>query len=233
MKATVFDGEQEINLEYDILGPSIYVYRNAIPKEWNCIERIENALSIPGTRFSWKQAGVAYHDTNLEYRKCKDFKIKEDILSPRDKYSSDMLDMHKQIMDSLKLCMSHYTSENFLSRIDYYECINIVKYGSGEYFKVHSDDGEPYRCTVSVVGYPNDNYAGGELHFPLFDVKHKPIAGDFVICPSAYSYAHSAEPVTDNGIKYSFVIMTDRNEFAHRSDSPVYHSKDIREKYSV
>lgn len=233
MKQTILNNDKEVELEYDILAPGIYVYKNAIPKEWNCIERIENALSIPGTRFKWQQAGVAYHDTNLEYRKCKDFKIKENILEPRDMYSSDMLDLHKQIMDSLKNCMSHYTKENFLSKIEYYECINIVKYGSGEYFKVHTDDGEPYRCTVSSVGYPNDNYAGGELNFVLFNIKYKPTAGDFVICPSAYSYAHSSEPVTDDGIKYSFVIMSDRNEFSHRADSPVYYSKDIREKYMV
>ena len=233
MKATIFNSGQEVELEYDILAPGIYVYRNVIPKEWNCIERIENALAIPGTRFKWRQAGLSYGGTNLEYRKCKDFKIKENILEPRDEYSSDMLDLHKQLMHSLKTCMSHYTSQNYLSKIDYYECINIVRYGSGEYFKTHSDDGDPYRCTVSSVGYPNDNYSGGELVFPEFNVKHKPTAGDFVISPSAYIYVHSSEPITDDGIKYSFVIMADRNEFAHRADSPTYHSEDLRQKYNV
>ena len=97
----------------------------------------------------------------------------------------------------------------------------------------HADDGDPYRCTVSSVGYPNDNYEGGELFFKLFNIKYKPTAGDFVICPSAYSYAHSSEPVTNDGIKYSFVIMSDRNEFAHRADSPAYHPESIRKKYGV
>lgn len=233
MKTSIFKDNKEVELEYEILGPSIYVYKNAIPKEWNCIERIENALSIPGTRFKWRQAGVSYGDTNLDHRKCKDFKIKENILEPRDEYSSDMLDLHKQIMSSLKTCMSHYIGENFLKQIEYYECINIVRYGKGEYFKVHTDDGDPYRCTVSSVGYPNDNYEGGELFFKLFNIKYKPTAGDFVICPSAYSYAHSSEPVTSDGIKYSFVIMSDRNEFAHRADSPAYHPESIRKKYGV
>jgi hypothetical protein len=27
--------------------------------------------------------------------------------------------------------------------------------------------------------------------------------------------------------------MADRNEFAHRADSPVYHAEDIRQKYNV
>jgi hypothetical protein len=233
MKDTVIFNEQEHELEYDVLAPGIYVYRNVIKKEWDLINRVNDSLSKPGTRFEWKQAGLGYGDTNLEHRLCKDFKIDENILSPRDEYSADMLDLHKQIIDAIKLCLHHYNPRNHLSKIEHFECINIVRYGKGQYFKVHTDDGDPYRCTVSTVGYPNDDYAGGELYFPLFDVKHKPTAGDLVISPSAYVYAHSSEPVTDDGIKYSLVTMTDRNSFAHRNDSPIYHSQDLRQQYNV
>lgn len=233
MKTQIEYDSKTIDIDYDILAPGIYAYHNAIPKKWNCIDRIEDALSIPNTRFKWKQAGLSYGDTDLDHRKCKDFKINEEILLPRDVFSSDMLDLHQEIIYSLKTILFHYCSENYLAAIKYFECINIVRYGKGEFFKVHSDDGEPYRCTVSCVGYPNDNYEGGELWFPKFNIKYKPIAGDFVLCPSAYVYAHSSEPVTDDGVKYSFVIMTDRNKFAHRNDSPVYHPTQLREKYNV
>lgn len=215
------------------IAPGIVVYSNAIPKEWNCIERIENALSMPGTRFEWKQAGLDYGHNNLDHRRCKDFKIDQKILEPRDSYSSDMMDFHNDLIKSLKIRIQHYAQHHFLNKIEYIECVNIVKYGAGEFFKVHTDDGDPYRCTLSAVGYPNDDYAGGELWFPLFNVKYKPKAGDFVLAPSSYAYAHSAEPVTDDGIKYSFVIMTDRNEFAHRNDSPVHHSMDLRQQYGL
>lgn len=220
-------------LRVESIAPGIVVYKNAIPKEWNAVERIENALAMPGTRFEWRQAGLNYGHEDLVHRKCHDFKIDEKILSPRDQYSSDMLDFHKDLIDSLKVCIQHYAQHHFLNKIEYIECVNIVKYGSGEYFKVHTDDGEPYRCTLSCVGYPNDDYEGGELSFPLFGVKYKPKAGDFVLAPSSFAYAHSAEPVTDDGIKYSFVIMTDRNEFAHRNDSPTHHPMDVRQKYGL
>jgi hypothetical protein len=229
---TIFEGK-EYEIEYDILAPSLYVYRNAIPKEWNVIERIENALCIPGTRFAWQQAGVSYGETDQEHRKCVDFKIHENDLNPRDEYSSDMLDMHADLIRSLKICLEHYKPNNYLAMIDHFEAINIVRYGKGEFFKVHTDDGDPYRCTVSAVGYPNDDYEGGELWFPLFDLKYKPVAGDWVVFPSAYAYAHSSEPVTNDGVKYSFVTMTDRNTFAHRNDSPIFHSKELRKKHGV
>jgi hypothetical protein len=221
------------DIEYDKLAPGIFVYRNVIPKEWNAVERIENALAMPGTRFSWKAAKTGYDIVTEDHRKCKDWKIDESILSPRDEYSADIIDLHKDLLDSLKRCIEHYKGLNYLAEISFFECVNVVRYGKGEFFKVHTDDGDPYRCTLSAVGYPNDNYEGGELWFPEFDVKHKPQAGDFVLSPSAYVYAHSSEPVLDDGLKYSFVIMTDRNNLAHRKDSPVYYSVEERSELGL
>jgi hypothetical protein len=133
------------------------------------------------------------------------------------------MDLHSDIIHSLKVCLEHYKPLNYLAEISYFEAVNIVRYGKGQYFKTHTDDGDPYRCTVSAVGYINDNYEGGEITFPKFKLKYKPQAGDFVIFPSAYAYAHASEPITSDDVKYSLVIMTDRNKFANRKDSPVHY----------
>jgi hypothetical protein len=227
MNATVvFEGKQ-YNLEYEVLGPSIYVYRNAIPKEMRIIERVENALAIPNTRFQWSPAQLGFGTRETSWRNCADWKIAEETLAPRDEFSSDIMNLHSDIITSLKISLEHYKPENYLAEISYFEAINIVKYGKGEYFKVHTDDGDPYRCTVSCVGYVNDDYEGGEITFPKFNIVYKPKAGDFVIFPSAYAYAHSSEPVLDDGTKYSLVIMTDRNKFANRKDSAVHYDPDF------
>jgi predicted 2-oxoglutarate/Fe(II)-dependent dioxygenase YbiX len=127
------------------------------------------------------------------------------------------------ISKSLRECLDDYAID-YKIHVSYQEAINVVKYGPGEYFNVHSDDGEPYRCTVSAVGYINDDYVGGELWYEYFKLKYIPNAGDFVIFPSSYIYAHASLPV-ESGTKYSLVIMTDRNEIAHKNDSPVYNKK--------
>lgn len=233
MKDTVWYEDQEYQVEYEVLAPGIYVYRNALPKSMDIINRVENALSKDGTPFKWSSAEVGYGDVINDARKCRDFKMHPRDLGERDEYSEDLYDLHDEIIKSLKIHLWHYSGQNYVQEMKFIEAINVVKYGQGEYFKIHSDDGEPYRCTISVVGYPNDDYAGGELWFPLFDVKHKPQAGDFVISPSAYVYAHSSEPVTDDGIKYSLVIMTDRNDFAHVKDSPIYYSENVREQFGL
>jgi hypothetical protein len=109
--------------------------------------------------------------------------------------------------------------------------MNIIKYTAGHYFRVHSDDTDFYRCTVSVVGYPNDNYDGGEITFPGFDLTYKPEAGDLLLFPSSFAYAHLSEPVIGDGIKYTLAIMTDRNAFANRKDSPILYDGDLLAKH--
>jgi hypothetical protein len=221
----VFEG-QMYEVEFTEIAPSIYVYHNALPKEMNIIQRVETALGKPGTRFKWSQAEVGFRTVENTHRLCKDWKIAPVGLMPRDEFSADTIDLHDEIIKKLKICLEHYKPRNYLAEISYFEAINIVKYGKGEYFKVHSDDGDPYRCTLSAVGYPNDDYAGGEISFAKFNLTYKPKAGDFVLFPSAFAYAHASEPVLDDGIKYSLVIMTDRNKFANRHDSPIFYDQE-------
>jgi hypothetical protein len=219
-------------MQKEIVGPGIVVYKNAIPKEWNIIERLEKSLNIAESPFKWQDARVGYFEDNKDHRNCKDFKYKREALDYADPIYKDELQLiHDQINTSLRECLNDY-GRMYQVSINYIEAFNMVKYGPGEKFNVHSDDGDPYRCTVSCVGYPNDDYTGGELWFDKFDIKIKPEAGDFILCPSSFIYSHASLPV-DSGIKYSVVVMTDRNEFAHRADSPVYYPVEERSKYGL
>lgn len=207
------------------LFPGVIVYKNAIPKEWNIINRFEDVFAT-SSRYFWQPAKVGYNKEEISSRKCVDFRYKIEGVLGEDKDSLDLQDMHNKISNSLRECLNDYSGK-FHVKVEYQEAINVVRYGPGEFFQAHSDDGEPYRCTVSAVGYPNDDYEGGELYFNFFNKSYKAEAGDFVIFPSSYIYAHEAKPV-NSGIKYSLVIMNDRNEFAHKKDSPIYHNMENR-----
>ena len=226
MKAQVAYNNRMHEIEVEEIGPAIYVYKNVLSQDMRIVERVEKALAIPGTRFNW-QPSMTGRQTISDHRTCMDWKLHPKTLEPKDKFSNDALDLHDEIIDKLKLCLEHYKPNNYVAEISYFEAINVVRYGSGQYFKTHTDDGDTYRCTLSAVGYPNDNYEGGELKFPKFNLTYKPVAGDFVLFPSSYAYAHSSEPVTDDGVKYSLVIMTDRNSFANRKDSPVLYDPEL------
>ena len=108
-------------------------------------------------------------------------------------------------------------SNKYKIQMNYMEAFNFIKYGPNEHFSEHSDHGHSYVCTLSAVGYFNDNYDGGELYFNNFNLKIKPEKGDLYLFPSTYLFSHAALPVT-NGTKYSLVTMLDYNDQYHKGN---------------
>lgn len=80
----------------------------------------------------------------------------------------------------------------------------ILKYGLGQQFTNHIDDHVDHHRRVSTVYYLNDDYTGGEIHFPRFNITFKPKANQMIIFPSTYVYNHSVLPVIE-GERYAVV----------------------------
>jgi hypothetical protein len=191
----------------------VIVYNNAIPEDFckNIIDVLESNLNGK-TRYKWSPATVTEADEALETaRKCVDFKVGSTTMGPRNEENSEIYDMHKKAFDHIKPLADDYGSYWGVG-IQYYEAFNFVKYeGAGTHFKVHADHGPAYVTTISIVAYINEDYEGGELYFPRFDLTIKPKTGDVVIFPSTYIYEHASNDMI-SGTKYSIVIMTDYND---------------------
>jgi Rps23 Pro-64 3,4-dihydroxylase Tpa1-like proline 4-hydroxylase len=89
-------------------------------------------------------------------------------------------------------------------QVEDHDPYSILKYGIGQKFVNHVDDHKDYHRRVSLVYYLNDNYVGGEINFPRFDISYKPKANELLIFPSTYVYNHSVSEVT-SGTRYSIV----------------------------
>lgn len=83
----------------------------------------------------------------------------------------------------------------------------ISKYTSGDYFGMHPDDSFGTPRTVSIVYYPNDDYAGGELEFIHFGVKIKPKANQLFVFPSSYIYEHKIHDIGEGNPRYTIVAF--------------------------
>ena len=205
------DSQSWSNKEH--LFPGIWVYRDVLKKELNLINRIESYIST--NNLDWQEATVGYKQKMPEYRDCVDFKIKKLKESPRPIVDDIWQDAYDAQLPAVTDYCNMYNIE-----MNYWEAMNIVKYGSGQHFQEHADHGWSYVCTVSLVAYPNDDYEGGELSFGKLGISFKPKAGDLYIFPSTYLFSHRAMPVT-SGLKYSIVTMLDYNEKAH---TPEFHN---------
>jgi len=99
-------------------------------------------------------------------------------------------------------------------RFPHAEMCSILRYLPGQSYKRHVDNlllasrfmeleqGIPTR-DVSIVGYLNDDFEGGETLFDRQNVKVKPKSGSAVVFPAYYTHPHQALPVT-RGRKYVF-----------------------------
>lgn len=198
-----------------VLNPAlgINIYRDAFQKS-QCdkyIEILEKNLNGQ-TQWSWNGAHVTTsEEVDLNARNAKDFKFNSTGLGPRTEENATLYDMHSEIFKTVKNCVDDY-GQYWGVGIMSYEAFNFVKYeGAGTHFKIHADHGPTYVTTVSIVVYLNDDYEGGELWFPRFNLTHKPKAGDIAVFPSTYIYEHASQDMI-SGTKYSIVIMSDYND---------------------
>ncbi len=200
-----------IVVENPALG--INIYKNSMPRDFceYSISTLEKELTSD-SRYSWNKATVTESsDPLLDARNCVDFKIGHQCLGVEDQYNKNLYKLHQKTFDYLYPCSQDY-AHYWGVGVQYFEVFNFVKYeGSGKHFNIHADHGPAYVCTVSMVAYLNDDYIGGELYFPRFDLKIKPEAGDLFIFPSTYIYEHASLPIQE-GTKYSIVVMTDYND---------------------
>ena len=201
--------------DVEVMNPAlgINVYRRGLNPE-SCdkyIETLENHLNGQ-TQFEWSKAYVTNSDEVDTYaRNAQDFKISSKNLGPRTQENEALYDMHEEIFRRLKSCIDDY-GYYWGVGTNYYEAFNFVKYaGAGTHFRIHADHGPTYVATISAVLYLNDNYEGGEIAFPRFDLELKPQKGDIVIFPSIFIYEHASKEMIE-GTKYSVVVMTDYHD---------------------
>lgn len=67
---------------------------------------------------------------------------------------------------------------------------------------LHWDQENDPSIELGIVYYVNDNYDGGELFYPKFNIEYKPQAGDLIIHPGTVRYMHGVRDVK-NGVRYS------------------------------
>lgn len=210
-KKTWTDSEQ--------LFPGVWVYRNVFTEELDIINKL-NIIGLSAEEdhsdfYKWTFGYVGYSDKILSYRDCNDIKIGS-IDNPRNN-TEKLVDSLWQELSDVQIGPALDYCTRYSIKMDYWELMNCIRYVPGQHFQEHADDGFSYSATVSLVGYPNEDYTGGELKFPKLGLNIKPKAGDLYIFPSTFLFSHVASPV-ESGTKYSVVTMLDYNDHAHNQE---------------
>lgn len=176
----------------------IHYYQNIIGSPSDIIDIIENSdhlMSDDTAITKWKDWGSSDGDYIFGMQKRQ-------IEGKEKNASSDVLYAINKIIDSIKLASNDYRETHSID-IGTLAPISISKYFVGKEMGPHCDNyGKSVTGPViSVVGYLNDNYEGGEIYFRDQDIKIKPSAGSIVVFPSNEPYFHQSLEIK-SGVKY-------------------------------
>lgn len=193
--------------KYEI-APGIMVYKNVMPESLEIIKDIEEAVQS-GAPIEWNSASQKSGDevsTNKNIRDTDSIgvpylgKVDENFLDIPDAFYKTLNNYFYTAFEPCeKDYMNHY-GINFTNHDTY----SVLKYGEGQHFVNHVDDHPSYLRRLSLVYYMNDDYEGGQINFPRFNIALKPEKNDLLFFPSTYVYNHSVSPVT-SGVRYAVV----------------------------
>jgi len=130
----------------------------------------------------------------------------------------DTFSVDLQVNATLQRVVDELIEPFYNLQIDYWESPTILIYPPGGFYVPHSDGEsvahDPKRLIsewrraldrdISVIWYLNEDFEGGELVFPLFELSIRPATGMVVTFPSTHQYRHGAKPVA-KGSRYAVV----------------------------
>lgn len=194
------------------LAPCLLVFDNCF-KPGTFMDDVEAECSQPWGYLSWYMSKVGTSEQQSERPDYRSSLLCElAVLNlPLDAVAEQRIiplveSWHKIHGDLQKVVWTYRNMYNIDVKED--EGFAINKYGRGAEYKGHVDHHPTNQRVFSIVAFLNDNFAGGELTFPLLGVSVKPKAGSAVMFPSNFPYYHYANPVgsdSSNEVKYSLV----------------------------
>jgi Rps23 Pro-64 3,4-dihydroxylase Tpa1-like proline 4-hydroxylase len=193
------------------IAPGIIVYENVIKNSHTLVNDIEDGIISAG--LNWNNASI-YDEGGTGTTTKIDSKIR-DTLTIGIPYYDKPINNYNNLKSTFFTNLSNLFLESFSSlEIDYknqygihstwHDLYGILKYGVGQKFVNHIDDHHEYHRRISTLYYLNEDYEGGEINFPRFDVSIKPKENSMIIFPSTYTYNHSVSEIK-KGTRYSIV----------------------------
>ncbi|MEY2976282.1 MAG: prolyl hydroxylase family protein [Prochlorotrichaceae cyanobacterium] len=126
---------------------------------------------------------------------------------------SELQALNELIMEKIKLVQA-FLHQHYGIYFAHAEPCSILRYQEGQFYKRHVDNllfssrleeaarQVPIR-DVSVVGYLNEAFEGGETYFDRQQVKITPRTGSVLVFPAYWTHPHASLPVR-RGTKYAF-----------------------------
>jgi hypothetical protein len=189
-----------------IVGGCIAIYENAWPNPEQVISSAEAQCNNGESGMYFKRAGTFDEGANQEWRTNYVCPITEIAAQTANPVAQQIHNQYRMLLNATAL---GYVRTFGIAEQFWQGGYDLLKYSGGQEYHTHYDSGPAMRRMITSLCYLNDDYEGGELEFPNFNVKIKPKPGMLILFPSTFAYAHKAYPVSE-GTKYTLVTwLTD------------------------
>ncbi len=182
------------------IGDEIFIIEDLLTSQ------ICNQIISIAEHYPHEQAGFA--------RQPNDVKIRNnDLLNLNEK--DPLLKTTNNLLNSCIVIIQKLLYAYYGVSFPYSEICTILRYQPGQYYQRHIDNillssrfdeleqGLPMR-DISIVGYLNQDFTGGETFFDRQNLKVKPKTGSVIVFPSNWTHPHQSLSV-ETGVKYAFV----------------------------
>ena len=193
------------------VGGCIDIFEKVWPNPQNTIDLIEKECEKPNPDAYWQRAETIGNGVFQKARTNKELPITH-LANLTD--NSLLQNIHNQFNMLLLATTIPYKYRYGIEEGMWHENYAMLKYETGQEYKLHYDSGSNLGRAISALVYLNNDYDGGEIEFPNFEIKIKPEPGMLILFPSNFAYSHIAHPVT-SGIKYSLVTWIKDRQISH------------------
>ena len=119
----------------------------------------------------------------------------------RESIPKDTLELLKKIFQTARLnCIDYYDIE---VNDDFMGEYLLTKWSKGSNMKPHIDTNALKHQHIVCMYYINDNYDGGEIVFPDYNLEIKPKSNSLIMFPGNENYVHGVLEVS-KGFRYTF-----------------------------
>lgn len=189
------------------IAPGIMVYSDVMKNHKSFIPAIEHFMNLENSEISWTNSYVYKDGKEIidENRSSKTYYVEYNEEKPNVFFQENLLKTY------VRKTITEFSNPIEIDYQNYYNVVvpqhtgySILKYFEGSKFNDHIDHNIFEPRTISTVWYINDDYEGGEICFPRFNIEYKPKENELLLFPSTYVYNHSVKPIK-NGTRYSVV----------------------------
>lgn len=190
-------------MDKTVLAYGMVLYRNVDSSPKATLSLIKNK-NLP-----WEQALIA--ESRYKEHEGKGLKDIRDAMvvpipsNPKEAKTREIENLSGAIDKIFKKCEKDFIELHGLEVKTRENLYQLLKYSKGQFIVDHVDSTKEFPRKITMIYYPNDDYEGGNVQFPVIGINIKPPANSAILFFSdSEDFRHASKKIT-SGVKYAVV----------------------------